>query len=241
MAGLGGGGGGGHDGAAMQPHAKVAVFDLDGTITRADTLRLFLRARRRRLPARPWALARLPAAWWRARRDVAARGAVKAALLDFLVGGRPKSVLEREAESFAAAVLAHQVKPAARAAIERHRSAGHVLLLASASPALWVEPIGRALGFDAVIATRLLWRDGRFAGRLDGPNLLNAAKREAVLSWLARAAGGAAPVAAYTDHHHDLPLLLLAEHPVAVDPTPALAAEARARGIPIAHWKDFSP
>lgn len=222
----------------MRPPVSVAVFDLDGTITGRDTLRLLLRAWPPFLPARPWALARLPGAVLRARRNVAARGAVKEAVLDFALGGRTRAWLEREAEKFAAAVVAHEVKPGARAAIARHRAAGHVLLLASASPALWVEPIGRALGFDAVLGTRLAFRDGRFSGRFDGPNLLNAAKRDAVLAWLAREAGGAAPVAAYTDHHHDLPLLLLAQNPVAVDPTPELAAEARARKIPIASWKD---
>jgi enoyl-CoA hydratase/carnithine racemase len=47
---------------------------------------------------------------------------------------------------------------------------------------------------------------------------------------------GARLHAAYTDHHHDLPMLLLAENPVAVDPTPGLAAEAAARNIPIQNW-----
>jgi phosphatidylglycerophosphatase C len=158
-------------------------------------------------------------------------------MLDLVFGGRSRGWLEAFTEDFVHDLLATGVKPRARAAIDRHRAAGHRLLLATASPDLWVEPIGRALGFDAVLCTRLAWERDRFAGRLDGVNLLHEEKRRAVLAWMAAHAEGAAPHTGYTDHHHDLPMLLLAERPVAVDPTPQLAAQARAINIPIEDWK----
>jgi HAD superfamily hydrolase (TIGR01490 family) len=223
---------------ARMASPPVAVFDLDGTITRDDTLRLLLRRGMARGPARPWAAVGLPSAWRAAQRDVAARGAFKACMLNIAFGGRTRAWLAPLIDGFVRDLLAENVKPAARAAIDRHRAAGHLLLLASASPDLWVQPIGAALGFDAVLCTRLAWDGDRFAGRLDGPNLLHAEKAAAVSRWMAKNAADATPHAAYTDHHHDLPMLLLAEHPVAVDPTPALAAEARARGIPIEHWSN---
>jgi phosphoserine phosphatase len=37
----------------------------------------------------------------------------------------------------------------------------------------------------------------------------------------------------YSDSHNDLPLLELVSRPVAVDPDPALAAEAARRGWPV--------
>jgi HAD superfamily hydrolase (TIGR01490 family) len=216
--------------------APVAVFDLDGTITFHDTLRLVLRRGLSRFPARPFAAMGLPADWRAARRDVAARGAFKARMLNILFGGRSRAWMEAFAADFAQDLLGSGIKPGAHAAIARHRATGDRLVLATASPILWARPIGEALGFDAVLATHLAWEGEGFAGRLDGPNLLHEEKRLAVLAWMAREAEGAAPHAAYTDHHHDLPMLLLAEHPVAVDPTPALAAEARTRGIPVEHW-----
>lgn len=214
----------------------VAVFDLDGTLTTHDTLRLMLRRGLARLPARPLAVIGLPGDWAAARRDVAARGAFKARMLDIMFGGRSRAWLEALADEVARALLAHGIKPGARAAIARHRTEGDRLLLATASPDLWARPIGEHLGFDAVLGTRLAWDGDRFAGRLDGPNLLHAEKSRAVQRWMAEHGGGQAPLAAYTDHHHDLPMLLLAVNPVAVDPTPLLAAEARRRGIPIQHW-----
>jgi HAD superfamily hydrolase (TIGR01490 family) len=220
----------------MDPSAPVAAFDLDGTITQSDTLRLVLRRGIRRGPSRPWAALGLPGAWQAARRDVAQRGAFKAAALNLLFGGRSRAWLDRFAATFTRHVLDYEVKPGARAAIDRHRAAGHTLVLATASPDLWANPIGQALGFEHVIATRLAWADDRFTGKLDGLNLLHEQKRLAVLAFLAERAGGARLHAAYTDHHHDLPMLLLAENPVAVDPTPGLAAEAAARNIPIQNW-----
>ncbi len=217
--------------------APVVAFDLDGTITRHDTLRLVLRRGLRRFPSRPWAALTLPGAFRAARRDIAQRGAFKAAALNVLFGGRSRAWLEAFAADFAHFALEHEVKPAARAAIDRHRAAGHMLVLATASPELWARPIGDALGFDAVLATRLAWCGGRFSGRLDGLNLLHQAKRRAIEAFLAGHAGGAPLHAGYTDHHHDLPMLLLARHPVAVDPTPELAAEAAARNIPVQHWR----
>jgi HAD superfamily hydrolase (TIGR01490 family) len=210
----------------------VAVFDLDGTITFDDTLRLVLRRGLARGPARPWAALGLPAAYAAARRDVAARGALKGRMLDAVFGGRTRAWMAAFIEAFVHDLLATGIKPGARTAIARHRDAGEALLLATASPTLWAEPLGQALGFDAVLGTGLAWEHDRFAGRLDGPNLLHAQKAAAVTRWL----DGARPQTAYTDHHHDLPMLLLAEAPVAVDPTPLLAAEARARRIPIEHW-----
>jgi len=217
-------------------NARVAVFDLDGTVTFDDTLRLVLRRGFRRGPSRPWAAVGLPANWLAARRDVAQRGPFKARALDVVFGGRSRAWLDGFMDEFAAALLETGIRPGARAAIARHREAGDRLLLATASPDLWAGRIGRALGFDDVLGTRLAWQGEKFAGRLEGPNLLHEEKRRAVESWMAQHAGGAAPHAAYTDHHHDLPMLLLADRPVAVDPTPRLADEAAARKIPIERW-----
>lgn len=219
------------------PAAPVAAFDLDGTITCHDTLRLALRRGIRAGFARPAAAFRLPGLWLAARRDLARRGAFKAAALDLVFGGQSRARLEAFAAAFVCEVLRSEVKPGAQAAIARHRGCGHTLVLATASPDLWAGPIGAALGFDVVLATKLAWQDEKFAGRLDGPNLLHDAKRRAVEAFLAEHAGGVRLHAGYTDHHHDLPMLLLAQHPVAVDPTAELAAAAAARQIPIETWR----
>ncbi len=220
---------------------QAAVFDLDGTLTRQDMFRAFLRAAlRAHGPGRPWRVAGLPLLAARLAAGGAGRGEVKAALCAVVLGGRSRVTLERLAEDFSATALATQVKPAALAAIAAHRARGDVLLLASASLDLYVAPIARGLGFHGFVATRLAWTaEGRVDGRLDGPNLKGAAKLAAVHAWLvARGPGLPPPIIAYSDHESDAPLLEAARRAVAVDPTPALARLAAARGWPVERWQD---
>ncbi|MGQ0529263.1 MAG: HAD family hydrolase, partial [Panacagrimonas sp.] len=51
--------------------------------------------------------------------------------------------------------------------------------------------------------------------------------------WLAGQGATAAHISFYSDSHNDLPLLLRADHAVAVDPDERLRAEAEARGWPV--------
>lgn len=148
----------------------VAAFDLDGTLTRRDTLLPFLvracGAERtgRALLARSLLLARALAGG--GRRDVA-----KAAILERLLAGEPLVRLQALAEAFADDVVARRLRPGTRERVAWHREAGHQLVIVSASPELYVAPIGRRLGFDAVLATRLeIGPDGRLTGRLLGRN-----------------------------------------------------------------------
>jgi phosphoserine phosphatase len=43
---------------------------------------------------------------------------------------------------------------------------------------------------------------------------------------------------AYGDHHSDVPMLEMAQHPVAVTPDSTLTREARRNEWQIAHWQD---
>jgi phosphatidylglycerophosphatase C len=55
--------------------------------------------------------------------------------------------------------------------VDWHRREGHELVIVSASPELYLAPIGRLLGFDAVLGTRLETAAGHLTGRLDGRNV----------------------------------------------------------------------
>jgi phosphatidylglycerophosphatase C len=142
----------------------LAVFDLDGTITRSDTLAPYL-----------WGyLWRRP---WRALRGIAGlhtalrypfthdRGAVKGAAVHAILGGASRESLDRWSDRFLSRLLPHGLFQEALAAIEEHRKAGDRLLLMSASTDIYVPRIGKLLGFDEVICTQVRWRDD---GRLDG-------------------------------------------------------------------------
>jgi phosphatidylglycerophosphatase C len=194
------------DSASAEP--LVAAFDLDGTLTRRDTLMPFLlRAIGRDRTYRALLASSLPlaraAALGGPHRDRA-----KAVVLRRVFGGQPLARLAEAAESFADHVVAHGLRPEIRARVGWHRDQGHELVLVSASPELYVTPIGRRLGFDAVLATRLeVDPTGRLTGQIQGANCRGPEKVVRLQQWR----GGPLTVAyAYGDSAGDREMLALA-------------------------------
>ncbi|EHL96949.1 HAD hydrolase, family IB [Acetobacteraceae bacterium AT-5844] len=218
---------------------RVAVFDLDGTISHRDLFLVFLMEATRRLgPARPMRTALLPLHTLRYGLRRTTNAALKAAFLDAILCDRERSTLQEIAADFAERCLIREIKPAALRAIERHRQAGDGLVLASASFDLYVEPIAQRLGFDAAISTRVAWTaDGRVTGALDGNNLRGAPKLEAVRELMDRRFREGQEFVAYSDHESDVPLLAAAGSAIAVDPTRKLRQEATRRGWAIVDWR----
>ena len=199
------------DGPLTEPRRAVAAFDLDGTLTRRDTLLPFLlRAVGRERTGRAVLAESLLLA--RALAGGGHRDTAKDAVLERLLGGLPVEPLAAIAEAFADDVVARRLRPGMRDRVEWHRSQDHELVIISASPELYVAPIGRRLGFDGVLATRLeVGPDGRLTGRLLGANNRGPEKVARLREWL-----GAEPVIAwaYGDSRGDREMLALAEHPV---------------------------
>jgi phosphatidylglycerophosphatase C len=187
---------------------RVAAFDLDGTLTRRDTLLPFLlrscgRSRTAAaLMAESLLLLRGAAGNDRARDDA------KAGVLRRLLAGRPVAPLLELAETFADDVMGTLLRTDAAARIEKHRSQGHELVIVTASPELYVGPLARRLGIDHVLGTRLEVDDsGVLTGRLLGANCRGAEKVARLQAWL-----GEEPYElwAYGDSAGDRELLALA-------------------------------
>lgn len=213
----------------------VAVFDLDGTLTRQDTFKIFLK---RRLAARPWRALRcapLPVAYWMARRGLRDHVWLKQQMLKWVVGGSRRDELARFCAGFAEQMLREQVTERARAQLEAHKRRGDTLVLCSASFDFYVHAIGEALGFDHVICTHSAWRDERLTGEIDGENCFADEKIRRLDALLGERAKGER--AAYSDHHSDLPLLLWADRGVAVNPTRYMAEHAVEHDFEVVDWQ----
>lgn len=207
------------------PGTPLAVFDLDGTITRRDTLLPFLLAC---LWRRPW---RLPRLLWAVpllfgyalHRD---RGRFKGGLIRATLGGLPRNFLEHCAAQFVPRVLHRGLFAEALRAIEGHRRNGDRLLLMSASTDLYVPLIGHALGFGQTICTQVRWRpDGRLDGRLATANCRGEEKRRCLEALLAREPP--ATLYAYGNSRDDLLHMRLAQRAWFVN-----GAASRARDYP---------
>jgi len=188
----------------------VAAFDVDGTLTTRDCVTPFLlRVAGARLIL---ALARRPVATMAAlaRRD---RNTLKE-LACRAFEGLDSARVDDLGVGFADEIVAGRLRADTLARLRCHRHLGHVTILASASLDPYLEPLGRRLGVDAVLCTRLEREAGRLTGRLVGENCRAAEKARRVERWLAENGLGEAELWAYGDSPGDRELLAAADRPV---------------------------
>lgn len=166
---------------------SLAIFDLDGTVTRHDTMWPFISGFLARHRSRWWRLPLCLAPFLRyllADRD---RGALKGAVMRLTLGGATRAALEDWAAHFTQQLLRTGLYGEALTRIAKHRRAQTHLVLLSASPDLYVPMIARALGFDECICTEVRWRaDGTLDGALASANRRGAEKARCVQALLGR-------------------------------------------------------
>ena len=116
--------------------------------------------------------------------------------------------------------------------IEEHHMAGRDVVIVSSSGSEVVEPIGRMLGADRVIATRMVIKDGRYTGEIEF--YAYADQKAAAIRELADREGyDLANCYAYSDSATDVAMLEAVGHPVAANPDRALRRIAAERDWPV--------
>lgn len=216
------------------PGAGLAVFDLDGTITRHDTLLPYLLGYARRHPGGLWRLWRLPLSLARFLLGLSDRGRLKSTLVRQVMRCATQRDVEAWSDAFCREQLPALLQPAALQAIERHRQAGDRLVLLSASVDLYVPAIGRTLGFDETICTGVSWERGRLAGHLTTENRRGEEKRRVIESLRRRFPG--VKITAYGNARSDFAHLQSVDEARVVNAAPATRREAAQRGLPFGDW-----
>jgi phosphatidylglycerophosphatase C len=154
----------------------LVVFDLDGTISRHDTLLAYLTGFLRRNPARwPRMLFSLPALLGFVT-GIVDRGQLKAALMRAVLGGCTRQVIDAWTAHYVTELLERGLFADALAAIATRRRSADTLVLMSASPDLYVPEIARRLGFTETICTGVRWRGEHLDGGLSTANCQGAEK-----------------------------------------------------------------
>ncbi len=213
---------------------KLALFDLDGTLIPGDSDHAFGEF----MVALGW----VDGPTHRRRNDAFFRQYQDGSLdiaeyVDFTTRAwRQRSPADQQmaTQRFMADVMAPQLLAPARQLLARHRAAGDLMAIVTATNEFVTRPIADALGVAHLIAVRLARdADGGVTGGIDGVPSFRQGKIERVHAWLASLGHRLADFEAsvfYSDSTNDLPLLDAVSEPVATNPSPALEAIAQARG-----------
>ena len=160
----------------MPESLTVAAFDLDGTITRKDTLSEFIKFS---LGKPRWyiGLAMLSAMLVRFKLGMLDNQTAKEKLLTYFLGGMPLPSLYQKGEQFCAERMPSLVKTSAMAKIAWHKEQGHKLYLVTASLSLWTKAWADQQGMQ-LIASIPEEDSGVFTGKLFGGNCYGEEKRK---------------------------------------------------------------
>ncbi len=216
----------------------VAFFDVDGTLTTTNLWKAYM-AYFQRHGHRQWTH-RLFMAVHLPQYFLYKRGLLKeetfrgrwAAHLAWYVRGYTLEEAEPIWEWAVATYLRSHWRAASVARLREHLNRGDTVVLVSAAPLPLIQRVARHLGTPHAVATPLEVKDGRYTGRAVPPVCIGRHKPERAFAYLRKQGIPVNPkdAWAYADAISDLPLLEAVGHPVAVTPTPELAALARERG-----------
>ena len=217
------------------PRPKLTLFDLDHTLLAGDSdvlwcdflLREGVLDRARFEP--------LNAAM---ERDYRAGTVSVQAFCEFYVGtlaGRSIAQWEPLRQRFLSEVIAPRLPAAAHALVQRHREAGDLLVLTTATNRVITELTAAHLGTPHLLATECETdAAGGLTGAVAGTPNMREGKVARLHDWLTARGQRLADFDStfYSDSMNDLPLLAAVDHPVVVDADERLAAEAARRAWP---------
>ena len=151
----------------------------------------------------------------------------------------PLARIEAWAREFEAE-MAPQLPGSMQALVSRHREAGDLCAVVTATTHFIAEPFARLFGIPHVVATEAQVEGGHYTGEIAGEPCYRAHKVSRVQAWLAGLVpprpGGLQSYEQswfYSDSRSDLPLLQAVSHPVAVRPDPSLREQALRLGWPV--------
>jgi len=212
----------------------AAFFDMDNTLLRVDSGMSWVRFLYRRGELPPRMVAK--ALYWQTlyRLALLDMDAVFTRLVEDLRGDSEAEMIAK-CEIWYRDHVAPEVAPAARVAIEHHRQAGHLIVLATGSTQYAARPVASGVGIEHVLSSELEVDRGLFTGRpaafCFGHHKVALAER-----WAERHGVDLAASYFYSDSYNDLPMLERVGTAVAINADARLRRHARRRGWPVQRW-----
>ncbi|MGY3337653.1 HAD superfamily hydrolase (TIGR01490 family) [Streptomyces filamentosus] len=213
--------------AARADRPVVAFFDVDETLI---TVKSMLDVLDHHFAERPEALSRVRSELFALRAAGTARADLNRAYFRRL-RGTEESELARHGRAWFETALARGdlFHPPVRAALDRHRAAGHTVVLLSGSFSACLEPVARHVSADLTVCTAPSAVGGVLTGEVDVP-VLGEEKAVRARRVMRELGATAQECHAYGDDAGDLPMLRSVGRPTVVGDDPTLTAWAHRLG-----------
>lgn len=197
-----------------------ALFDFDGTLIHGESILFFMRYALRHKLCSVFDVFRFAASGALFGVGLLSPKRAKEMALHFLKGKNRNSYV-KAAEDFCQHELIPRLFPQAAETLQKHRAAGDTLVLVSASPTFYLEPLKKMLGFSAVLGSNMETdSDGHFTGKIVGLNCRGEEKPKRLKAYM-NETGAQMDVersSAYGNSPHDIPMLKLCKNAYAVNP-----------------------
>ena len=216
------------------PSPQLVFFDLDGTITRRDTLFGYVLGFALRHPWRLVGFMGVLPTLLRFALRLADHGELKGALIRSVMGGASRDQVSAWTRTWIPRLQRRGVFPEALAAIAAHRKAGDHLVLMTATVDLYVPELTTALGLDEHLCSEVRWEGDRLDGRLAGENVRDEEKARRLRQVLPRFPGR--PIIGYGNSRPDLAHLRLVDRAVIVNARPRLRRAAADLPVTFKTW-----
>lgn len=219
----------------MSPR-RAALFDMDRTLLRVETVTLYVK-HQRKLGEATWRDA-VKAAYWVGKYTLGMLDAPRVAEKVLVaLEGFPENALAARCDDWFRQDIEEHIADAGREAVARHQRAGDLCAIVTAASPYAARPLARRLGIDHVVSSVFeVGPDGRFTGRPEHPICIGDGKRARAEQLAAELGIALCDATFYSDSIQDLALFEVVGEPVAVNPDPRLRRLAARRGWRVERW-----
>ena len=220
---------------------RIAIFDLDETLTQRGTWGRFVTGAVRAQPLKwlPYAIS-TTICQILYMMGLAPRERVKEHMMRWTIAGKTREDINALAQSFADNEIENGLREKARKNIVHHRAAGDRIVIASAAVDLIVNPIADRLKIPARVCTKTAFDDrDRLSAKLGGMNCYGPNKLTLVKKHLESDPNfdrSKVHITMYSDSRSDLDIFNWADVGIAVNPSPRLLKCVAEHGLSVVDW-----
>lgn len=215
---------------------RAALFDMDRTLVREHTARLYTRYQRDLGELSAWRYLRNSV--WLLQYTLGRINAEHVAALALQdVVGRSETWMRDRCAHWFTHNIEREITDVARQAVKEHQARGDLCAIVTAATRYVAEPVAASFGIEHIVCSEIEQQDGVFTGRFIPPLAYKEGKVQRMAAFTREHQIDLSLSSFYSDSITDLPLLEAVGTPVAINPDARLRREAQKRHWRIEEWQ----